>query len=148
MSVALCGIFPTTQYVFVVQGGGHNAASITSEELEQKFTQDNKAEMEFKAGSQSYTLSFQGTTSFPHTVHAGCVLFTLKLCRRSRQNDMKHKNTTKTYYYSSLYPSPFIQLNILKRPTLPDWKHIKRCMMKSFLQIWSRQTSAMGRKSL
>ncbi|KAK3545032.1 hypothetical protein QTP86_033230 [Hemibagrus guttatus] len=39
--------------------GGHNTASLTSEELEQKFTQDEKAELEFNAGSQTYTLSFQ-----------------------------------------------------------------------------------------
>ncbi|KAF7694218.1 protein mono-ADP-ribosyltransferase PARP12-like [Silurus meridionalis] len=40
-------------------GGSHNAASITSEDLEQKYTQDNKADVEFTAGSQTYTLSFQ-----------------------------------------------------------------------------------------
>ncbi|KAL7857936.1 hypothetical protein AOLI_G00180380, partial [Acnodon oligacanthus] len=39
--------------------GGHNTASITSEELEQKYTQDNKAVVEFTAGSQSYIVSFQ-----------------------------------------------------------------------------------------
>lgn len=49
------------KHVFVIQSGGHNTASITSEELEQKFTQDNKAEIEFTAGSQTYTLHFQGT---------------------------------------------------------------------------------------
>ncbi|KAM9467840.1 protein mono-ADP-ribosyltransferase PARP12-like [Clarias gariepinus] len=44
---------------YALAAGGHNSASITSEDLEQKFTQDNKAEMEFTAGSQTYTLSFQ-----------------------------------------------------------------------------------------
>ncbi|XP_060758871.1 protein mono-ADP-ribosyltransferase PARP12-like isoform X2 [Neoarius graeffei] len=44
---------------YASSGGGHNAASISSEELEQKYTQDNKAEMEFMAGSQTYTLCFQ-----------------------------------------------------------------------------------------
>ncbi|XP_027009731.2 protein mono-ADP-ribosyltransferase PARP12-like isoform X2 [Tachysurus fulvidraco] len=44
---------------YAASSGGHNTASITSEELEQKFTQDNKAEIEFTAGSQTYTLSFQ-----------------------------------------------------------------------------------------
>ncbi|XP_053506581.1 protein mono-ADP-ribosyltransferase PARP12 [Ictalurus furcatus] len=44
---------------YASSGGGHNTASITSEDLEQKFSQDNKAEVEFMAGSQVYTLSFQ-----------------------------------------------------------------------------------------
>ncbi|XP_053097853.1 protein mono-ADP-ribosyltransferase PARP12 [Pangasianodon hypophthalmus] len=44
---------------YASSGGGHNTASITSEDLEQKFTQDSKAEVEFTAGSQTYTLSFQ-----------------------------------------------------------------------------------------
>ncbi|XP_072528750.1 protein mono-ADP-ribosyltransferase PARP12-like [Salminus brasiliensis] len=39
--------------------GGHNTASITSEDLEQKYIQDNKAVVDFTAGSQSYTLSFR-----------------------------------------------------------------------------------------
>uniref|UniRef100_W5LGJ7 Si:ch73-252i11.1 n=1 Tax=Astyanax mexicanus TaxID=7994 RepID=W5LGJ7_ASTMX len=39
--------------------GGHNTASITSEDLEQKYLQDNTAVVDFKAGSQSYSLSFQ-----------------------------------------------------------------------------------------
>lgn len=39
--------------------GGYNTASITSEELEQKYLQDDSAEIDFTAGSQSYTLSFR-----------------------------------------------------------------------------------------
>ncbi|KAI4891780.1 hypothetical protein NFI96_017338 [Prochilodus magdalenae] len=44
---------------YASSSGGHNTASITSEELEQKFIQDNNAVVEFTAGSQSYTLNFQ-----------------------------------------------------------------------------------------
>uniref|UniRef100_A0A4W5MDW4 Si:ch73-252i11.1 n=1 Tax=Hucho hucho TaxID=62062 RepID=A0A4W5MDW4_9TELE len=38
--------------------GGHRAATITSEDLEKRFQEDNKAVMEFTAGSQTYELSF------------------------------------------------------------------------------------------
>ncbi|TTD62567.1 Poly [ADP-ribose] polymerase 12 [Bagarius yarrelli] len=44
---------------YASSGGGHSTASITCQDLEQKFTQDNKAQMEFTAGSQTYTISFQ-----------------------------------------------------------------------------------------
>ncbi|XP_041709402.1 protein mono-ADP-ribosyltransferase PARP12-like [Coregonus clupeaformis] len=38
--------------------GGHRAATITSEDLEKRFQEDNKAVTEFTAGSQTYELSF------------------------------------------------------------------------------------------
>ncbi|XP_029617187.1 protein mono-ADP-ribosyltransferase PARP12 [Salmo trutta] len=38
--------------------GRHRAATITSEDLEKRFQEDNKAVMEFTAGSQTYELSF------------------------------------------------------------------------------------------
>uniref|UniRef100_A0A4W5Q9V1 Si:ch73-252i11.1 n=1 Tax=Hucho hucho TaxID=62062 RepID=A0A4W5Q9V1_9TELE len=38
--------------------GGHRAATITSEDLEKRFQEDNKAVMEFTAGSQTYEFSF------------------------------------------------------------------------------------------
>lgn len=39
--------------------GGHKISSITSAELEQKYQADQSAVLEFSAGSQTYTLSFQ-----------------------------------------------------------------------------------------
>ncbi|KAG1932541.1 protein mono-ADP-ribosyltransferase PARP12 [Pimephales promelas] len=39
--------------------GGHSLSSISSAELEQKYQADSSAVVEFTAGSQSYTLSFQ-----------------------------------------------------------------------------------------
>ncbi|XP_077053685.1 protein mono-ADP-ribosyltransferase PARP12-like isoform X1 [Siphateles boraxobius] len=39
--------------------GGHNLSSISSAELEQKYQADSSAVVEFTAGSQTYTLSFQ-----------------------------------------------------------------------------------------
>ncbi|XP_048011929.1 protein mono-ADP-ribosyltransferase PARP12-like [Megalobrama amblycephala] len=39
--------------------GGHSLSSISSTELEQKYQADNNAVVEFTAGSQTYTLSFQ-----------------------------------------------------------------------------------------
>ncbi|XP_066525382.1 protein mono-ADP-ribosyltransferase PARP12-like [Hoplias malabaricus] len=44
---------------YATSSGGHNMASISSEELEEKFTHDCKATVEFTAGSQTYALSFQ-----------------------------------------------------------------------------------------
>lgn len=69
MYVVVCSITFIKQYVFVIQDKGHNPASITSEDLEQKFTQDNTADIEFIAGSQTYTLSFQGTAISLHSVY-------------------------------------------------------------------------------
>ncbi|KAJ8373852.1 hypothetical protein SKAU_G00044320 [Synaphobranchus kaupii] len=39
--------------------GGHSASSISSEDLEQRFLEDNSAVTEFTAGSQKYQLSFK-----------------------------------------------------------------------------------------
>lgn len=47
-------------FCLALQSGGHRAATITSEELEKRFQEDNKAVMEFTAGSQTYELSFPG----------------------------------------------------------------------------------------
>ncbi|XP_062850762.1 protein mono-ADP-ribosyltransferase PARP12 [Trichomycterus rosablanca] len=44
---------------YASSNGGHNLASINREDLEQKFLENNKAELEFTAGSQTYILSFQ-----------------------------------------------------------------------------------------
>ncbi|XP_020346581.1 protein mono-ADP-ribosyltransferase PARP12 [Oncorhynchus kisutch] len=44
------------QYASAISG--HRAATITSEDLEKRFQEDNKAVMEFTAGSQTYELSF------------------------------------------------------------------------------------------
>ena len=44
----------------VFQSGGHSAADTGSAELEQKFLDNAKDVVEFSAGSQAYSLSFQG----------------------------------------------------------------------------------------
>ncbi|XP_029486272.1 protein mono-ADP-ribosyltransferase PARP12-like isoform X1 [Oncorhynchus nerka] len=44
------------QYASAISG--HSAATITSEDLEKRFQEDNKAVMEFTAGSQTYEFSF------------------------------------------------------------------------------------------
>ncbi|XP_038833876.1 protein mono-ADP-ribosyltransferase PARP12-like isoform X2 [Salvelinus namaycush] len=44
------------QYASAISG--HRAATITSEDLEKRFQEDNKAVIEFTAGSQTYELSF------------------------------------------------------------------------------------------
>ncbi|KAJ4918045.1 hypothetical protein JOQ06_004059, partial [Pogonophryne albipinna] len=43
----------------VFQSGGHSAADTGSAELEQKFLDNAKDVVEFSAGSQAYSLSFQ-----------------------------------------------------------------------------------------
>lgn len=45
---------------FLWQIGGHNPADMGSSSLEQKFVANDKDVVEFKAGSQMYSLSFQG----------------------------------------------------------------------------------------
>lgn len=52
--------FVIFSHLCVMQNGGHNSATITSEDLEQRYLNDNKAVVEFTAGSQTYILSFQG----------------------------------------------------------------------------------------
>lgn len=44
----------------VWQDGGHKAADMDSSKLEQKYVDDAKDVVEFQAGSQSYSLSFEG----------------------------------------------------------------------------------------
>lgn len=44
----------------VWQDGGHKPADMDSSKLEQKFLDNDKDVVEFKAGLQSYSLSFQG----------------------------------------------------------------------------------------
>ncbi|XP_067284558.1 protein mono-ADP-ribosyltransferase PARP12-like [Pseudorasbora parva] len=44
---------------YATADGGHNLSSISSAELEQKYQADSSAVVEFTAGSQTYTLSFQ-----------------------------------------------------------------------------------------
>lgn len=46
--------------VLTLQIGGHEAADINSAKLEEKFLTNDKDVVEFTAGSQSYSLSFQG----------------------------------------------------------------------------------------
>ncbi|XP_059360648.1 protein mono-ADP-ribosyltransferase PARP12-like [Carassius carassius] len=43
---------------YATADGGHGSSSITSAELEQKYQADNNAVVEFRAGSQTYELSF------------------------------------------------------------------------------------------
>ena len=43
-----------------LQNAALRTASITSEDLEQRFQSDDKSDMDFTAGSQSYALSFKG----------------------------------------------------------------------------------------
>lgn len=47
-------------FCLALQSGRHMAATITSEDLEKRFQEDNKAVIEFTAGSQTYELSFPG----------------------------------------------------------------------------------------
>ena len=44
----------------VSQAGGRKVADVDSPTLEQKFLDNDKDVVEFTAGSQSYSLSFQG----------------------------------------------------------------------------------------
>ncbi|XP_062374300.1 protein mono-ADP-ribosyltransferase PARP12 isoform X2 [Sardina pilchardus] len=44
---------------YATAAGGHSSASITSEDLEQKYQEDPSAVVEFTAGSQKYKLCFQ-----------------------------------------------------------------------------------------
>ncbi|XP_035640354.1 protein mono-ADP-ribosyltransferase PARP12 [Oncorhynchus keta] len=55
---------------------GHRAATITSEDLEKRFQEDNKAVMEFTAGSQTYELSF------PDMIQTNKQYSTKKIVRR------------------------------------------------------------------
>ena len=49
-----------TSFMTSLQSAALRTASITSEDLEQRFQSDDKSDMDFTAGSQSYTLSFKG----------------------------------------------------------------------------------------
>lgn len=50
----------TTVFCPMWQDGGHQAADMDSSKLEQKFLDNPQDVVEFNAGSQSYSLCFQG----------------------------------------------------------------------------------------
>lgn len=65
------------------QGSGHNAADMDSSTLEQRFLNNAKDVVEFKAGSQTYSLSFEGKHFFLQLISLFCelkLLIILKKC--------------------------------------------------------------------